>query len=496
MSKITLAELESHLWGAADILRGRITASSFMHYIFGLLFFKRLSDVWEEEFDDRMAKYKDATLAADPEEHRFHIPKGCFWGDVCKASKNIGEEINAALRALEDANPRLKGVFQDVDFNNKDKFPDSTLQTLLNHFSKFRMRNVDVEADVLGNAYEYLIAKFADDAGAKGGEFYTPKMVVRLIVECIEPQENQSIYDPTCGSGGMLLEAYHSLERRKLSAKSLHLFGQEMNINTWSICQMNLFLHSLDDADVRRGDTIREPKHLTSEGGKSLMRFDRVMANPPFSLKNWGQDVWSKGDAYGRDKYGCPPAGYGDLAFVQHMVASLNDAGRMGVVLPHGILFRGGKEAEIRKGLIEADLIEGVIGLASNLFYGASIPACVLLINKKKPKAREGKIVFVNGAEYFREGKAQNYLEPDHVEKLSAAFKNFAEIEKLARVVSKDEIAKNDFNLNISRYVHLAEAEEDLDVAVELAQLKELITKRNEAETTMLQHLEGLGYDA
>jgi type I restriction enzyme M protein len=239
--KLTLAELESHLWGAADILRGRITASAFMHYIFSLLFFKRLSDVWEEEFEAALQKYKDQKLAADPDEHRFHIPKGCFWNDVCKVSTNIGEAINASLRNIEDKNEHLKGVFQDVDFNNKEKFPDQTLQSLLNHFSKYRMRNADVEADVLGNAYEYLIAKFADDAGARGGEFYTPKMVVRLIVECVEPQENQEIYDPTCGSGGMLLEAYHSLELATRFAERLGLPAPQVRAmqsnRYWGLCE-------------------------------------------------------------------------------------------------------------------------------------------------------------------------------------------------------------------------------------------------------------------
>ena len=471
--KVTLAHLESHLWGAADILRGRIDSGEYKTYIFGLLFYKRLSDVWEEEYEARLKEYGDKTLAADPEEHRFYIPKGCFWEDVCAKSTNIGETLNIALRAIEDANQRLRGLFQDVDFNSKERFPDDLLARLLQHFSKFRMRNSDIEADVLGNAYEYLIAKFADDAGAKGGEFYTPKMVVRLIVECIEPEEGQSIYDPTCGSGGMLLEAYHSLQRRKLNAKSLHMYGQEININTWAICQMNLFLHNLDDAVILRGDTIRNPRHLEAEGGRALKKFDRVMANPPFSLKNWGQEVWAKGDTFGRDVYGCPPASYGDLAFVQHMVASLKDKGRMGVVLPHGISFRGGKEAEIRKGLIETDLIEGVIGLASNLFYGAGIPACILLINKDKPGTRKKKMVIVNGAAHYREGKAQNFLDPEHVETFAKAFTEFKDIEKLARVVGNDEIAKNDFNLNAitwksgpallnQRVLHLSSGEHSL----------------------------------
>ena len=252
---LTLQKLEAHLWGAADILRGSIDSSDYKHYIFGLLFFKRLCDVWEEEYEQRLAEYHDKELAADPEEHRFDIPKGRSWKDVRKHTTNIGEHLNAAFHSIEDANHRLQGVFQDVDFNNKERFPDTILEQLLQHFEKYRLRISDADGDMLGNAYEYLIAQFADDAGKKGGEFYTPKMVVRLIVECLRPQESMKVYDPTCGSGGMLLETVHYLERRNKNPRSLTLYGQEKNLNTWAICQMNLFLHDLDDAFIERGDT-------------------------------------------------------------------------------------------------------------------------------------------------------------------------------------------------------------------------------------------------
>lgn len=496
MSQLTLQELESHLWGTANILRGSIDSGDFKHYIFGLLFYRRLCDVWEEEYERKLEQYADKELAADPDEHRFHIPEGHFWKDIRKHTTNIGEHLNAAFHAIEDANHRLRGVFQDVDFNNKQRFPDATLERLLQHFEKHRFRNADVEADVLGNAYEYLIAQFADDAGKKGGEFYTPKMVVRLIVECLKPDEGMSVYDPTCGSGGMLLECFHHLERQGKNPRSLSLYGQEKNLNTWAICAMNLFLHDIDDAFVERGDTLLDPKHLVGDGTKAIRTFDRVLANPPFSLKEWGYDTWSTGDKFGRDTYGCPPKSYGDLAFVQHMVASLKEEGMLGVVLPHGILFRGGAEAKIRKGLLEDDLIDAVIGLGPNLFYGAGIPACILIIRKNKPAERKGKVLVINGSQELVEGKAQNHLSDANLKRFADAFADFKDEDRFARVVGLDEIRDNDHNLNISRYVSTDEDQVDIDVAAEVVKLIALRQQRDEAEAKMMGFLKELGYDS
>jgi type I restriction enzyme M protein len=495
VAKLTLQELESHLWGAANILRGKIDSSDYKHYIFGLLFYRRICDVWEEEFEKLLDEYDgDKDMALDPDEHRFNIPKGHFWNDVRKQSTNIGEHLNRSFHAIEDANLRLKGIFQDVDFNNKERFPDSVLERLLQHFDKYSLRKANVEADMLGNAYEYLIAQFADDAGKKGGEFYTPKQVVKVIVECLEPKEGMEICDPACGSGGMLLECFHHLERQKKNPRALSLCGQEINLNTWAICKMNLFLHDIDDVFILRGDTLRDPKHLVSEDSKAIKTFDRVIANPPFSLKEWGHDVWKSGDPYARDTYGCPPKSYGDLAFVQHMAASLNSTGKLGVVLPHGILFRGGAEGKIRQGFLEDDRIEAVIGLAPNLFYGTGIPACVLIIANKKPAAKKGKVLIVNGAEEMVAGKNQNTLSEANVKRLVSAYKKFEDIDKFCRVVDLDEIKENDYNLNIARYVQITEEEKAIDVKAELKKLKELTAKRDKAEKKMMGYLKELGY--
>lgn len=493
MTPLSLPDLEGHLWGAADILRGSIDSSDYKHYIFGLLFYKRLCDVWQEEYEERLAEYGDKKLARHREEHRFHIPRGTFWHDVRKKSTDIGTELNTAFRAIEDANPRLKGVFQDVDFANKERFPDHLLERLLQHFEKYRLRRRDVDSRMLGDAYEYLIAKFADDAGKKGGEFYTPKQVVKLMVEILRPKKDLTIYDPTCGSGGMLLEAVHYMERRGFKPNDITLFGQERNLNTWAICKMSLFLHDIDDAFIERGDTLLEPKHL--DGDKTVRKFDLVIANPPFSLKSWGHKVWSKGDPFGRDVYGCPPKSYGDLAFVQHMVASMGSKGRMAVVVPHGVLFRGGKEAQIRKGLIEADLVEAVVGLGANLFYGTGIPAAILLLNRAKTVKRRKKVLIINGDKQVVDGKNQNALSDENVKTLAKAVKNFADQDLLSQVVTLEDIAENGFNLNITRYVQTDPPPEPIDLAAEVQKLREAISARDDAEAVLDSFLEELGYD-
>lgn len=497
MAKLTQAELERHLWQAADILRGTVDAGDYKQYIFGLLFYKRLCDVWDEEFEALLAETGDRTEAADPDEHRFHIPADHRWEQVRRASTQIGQRLNNAFAAIEDANLRLRGVFGAVDFAKQEQFPDALLERLLSHFEKYRLRNADVTADVLGDAYMYLIKMFAEGSGKKGGEFYTPRQVVRLIVECLDPKPGMSIYDPTCGSGGMLLEAVQHLKERGENPRSLSLYGQEKNLGTWAIAQINLFLHDIDDAFIAKGDTILAPKRYdpkAKEFVSGVGTYDRVMANPPFSEKVWGYEIWDNGDPFGRDAYGCPPKGYGDLAFVQHMVASLAKNGMLGVVVPHGVLFRGGAEGRIREAMLKADIIEAVIGLAPNLFYGAGIPAAILIIRKSKPRDRKGKVLVVNGDATFQPGKAQNFLTDQNVKTLAETFYAFSTIEKLARVVPVEEIESNGFNLNISRYVQTGADAEAVDVAAQLAKLQDLIVQRNDAEAVMFGHLKKLGY--
>jgi type I restriction enzyme M protein len=497
MAKLTQAELERHLWQAADILRGHVDAGDYKQYIFGLLFYKRLCDVWDEEFEKLLAETGDRKEAADPEEHRFHIPAKHRWDAIRKQSTQIGQHLNTAFAAIEDANLRLRGVFGDVDFANHERFPDARLEQLLSHFEKLRLRNSDVPADMLGDAYLYLIKMFAEGAGKKGGEFYTPRQIVRLIVECLDPKPGMSIYDPTCGSAGMLLEAVQYLKDHGENPRSLSLYGQEKNLGTWAIAEINLFLHGIDDAFIAKGDTILTPKRYDPKAKEFVAgvgAYDRVMANPPFSEKVWGYEIWANGDPFGRDEFGCPPKNYGDLAFVQHMLASLKPNGLLGVVVPHGVLFRGGAEGRIREAMLKEDLIEAVIGLAPNLFYGAGIPASVLILRKTKAKARKGKVLIVNGETTYTQGKAQNMLTDANVTTLANAYRTFSNIEKLSRAVPMEEIAAGNFNLNISRYIQTSVDSETLDVAVEVSKLRGLIANRDVAEAAMFEHLKELGY--
>jgi type I restriction enzyme M protein len=490
MAKINLETLKSHLWESANILRGSIDASDYKNYIFGMLFLKRLSDVFDEE-SERLKEEKHVDLN-DPDNYSFYVPERAHWSYLKTLTQNLGEAINKADEALEESNPEtLEGVLSAVDFNDKDRLPDVTLSALIAHFSSLPLANKDLEnPDILGDAYEYLIAQFADDAGKKGGEFYTPKEVVTLLVEILDPREKMRICDPACGSGGMLVQSVYHLGEIGQNPKNISLFGQERNIGTWAICKMNMLLHGLSGSRLEKGDTLRSPK-LIREDGK-LTEFDIVIANPPFSLKNWGYEE-AQHDPYRRFRFGIPPKGYGDYAFVQHMIATVNSNGRVGVVLPHGVLFRGGAEGRIRKGILEEDLLEAVIGLPGNLFFGASIPACLFIVNKNKPAERKGKVFFLYGANDYLEGKNQNKLRKEDIKKIVNAYRGYMTIEKYCRPVPLDEIRANEYNLNITRYIDITEEEEPIDIQDVLNQLKDLKKERDGVEEKMNQFLKELG---
>ncbi|MFH1288984.1 MAG: type I restriction-modification system subunit M [bacterium] len=505
MAKLNSSELNSYLWGAADILRGSIDSSDYKNYIFGFLFLKRLSDVFDEEaekIEQRELKRKVSKSEAqkiaqdDPDEHQFFVPKRSRWAEVRKISQNIGDGINKACEILEDQSPTLEGVLADIDFNSNklgdSKNRDSILSRLINHFSKIDLKNSNLEdPDILGQAYEYLIEKFADDAGKKGGEFFSPRKVVQLIVEILKPKEGMRICDPTCGSGGMLIECAHYVERKKGNAKNISLCGQEKNLGTWSICKMNMLLHNFPDANIQKGDVIRGPKFV-KDG--ELILFDRVIANPPFSLDGWGTEA-AENDGYGRFRYGIPSKTKGDYAFVQHMIATVKNNGMVGVVMPHGVLFRGASEGRIRKALLEEDFFEAIIGLVPNLFYGTGIPAAVLILNRNKPKERKNKVLFVNAAEYYEAGKNQNRLRDEDIEKIVKVFNEYKDVDKFSRIVSLDEIRENDHNLNISRYVDITEPEQKIDVKEALVKLRALEKERDKAEEKMNECLKELGYE-
>ena len=456
MSQVTVSDrsLESWLWEAANILRGPVDASDFKAYVFPLLFLKRISDVFDEEREAALTESDgDEEYASLPEQHRFQVPAGCHWSDLRARSTNVGQAIQRAMREIEKANPNtLYGIFGDVQWSNKDRLSDALLVDLVDHFSQMDLRNASVPSDILGDAYEYLIKKFADLTNKKAGEFYTPRPIVRLMVRMLQPHSGETVYDPACGTGGMLLETLHYVREHGGDDRLMlgRLYGQEKNLTTAAIARMNLFLHGAEDFQVVRGDTLRNPAFFS---GDRLASFDCVIANPPFSLSSWGEDAWSS-DPWGRNIAGTPSASYGDWAWVQHMIVSMAPkTGRLVMVLPYGALTRKGHEGSIRSRVTQMDHIEAVIGLGPNLFYGTSFPACIVVARRGKATDRKGNILLVDASNLFRKGRNQNTLESEHIDQILGLYENFEDRDGRARVVSLEEIANQDGNLNIANYV-------------------------------------------
>lgn len=474
--KLTLSQLEQYLSKAAWILKGPVDASDFKVYIFPLLFFKRLSDVYDEEYKNALEESNgDTEYASLPEFHRFDIPEECHWNDIREKTTNVGQAIEKAFRGIEQANQELLyGIFGDAQWSNKNKLSDRLLIDLIEHFSQHILSNSLVDPDILGQAYEYLIKHFADLTNKKAGEFYTPRSVVHLLGFILDPHEGESIYDPACGTGGMLLECVNHLKESKEDYRTLALYGQEKNLTSSSIARMNMFLHGIEDFNIVRGDTLRNPAFFAADG---LKTFDCVIANPPFSLDDWGSENWVN-DPFGRNIAGVPPKGNADMAWVQHMIKSMNSTGRMTVVLPHGALFRKGAEGKIREELLKQDLLEAVIGLGSNIFYGTQLAACVLVFKQNKPLNTKGKVLFIDGSDQVRIGRAQNFLEKEHVSQLYDWYTKFEEIDNYVKVASLNDIAENDYNLNIPLYVEKV-IEDNLPTVEEA--MNELKTAWNES---------------
>jgi len=448
--RLSQSELESYLWGAANILRGLVDAGDYKQYIFPLLFYKRICDVWDEEYAEAFADTEDNDYARAMADERFIIPAGAHWQEVRETPKDVGQAIRNALRGIEAANPdRLDGIFGDAPWTNKERLPDHTLKNLQEHFSRHTLSLENVPEDELGNAYEYLIKQFADDSGHTAQEFYTNRTVVHLMVQMLDPQPGERIYDPTCGTGGMLISALDQVRRGGSEFRTLGLYGQERNHLTAAIARMNLVLHGVEDFHIARGDTLERPAFTEHD---RLMTFDVVLANPPYSIKQWNREAWAS-DPWGRNFLGTPPQGRADYAFFQHILKSLDpQTGRCAILFPHGVLFRK-EEVEMRQRLVEADLVECVLGLGPNLFYNSPMEACIVICRTQKPTQRQGKVLFIDALGEVARERSMSTLKDTHQKRVANAYQAFADEPDFTRVTTLQDIAAQDFSLSIPLYV-------------------------------------------
>jgi type I restriction enzyme M protein len=462
---MNLKELESYLWGAATCLRGVIDAGDYKQYIFPLLFYKRICDVYDEEYRIALEESDgDLDYARFAENHRFQIPEESHWNDVRAITENAGQALTKAFRKIERVNAlQLQSIFGDAEWTNRERLTDAMLCTLIEHFSQHNLSVNNVPNDMLGQAYEYLIRKFADDSGHTAAEFYTNRTVVRLMSLIADPKEDESIYDPTCGSGGLLLNCAMMLKDEGKEYRTLRLYGQEINLITSAIARMNMLLHGFEEFHIERGDTLRDPRFMQAD---ALQQFDVVLANPPYSIKSWEQKSFMN-DPYGRNIWGTPPQGCADYAFQQHIMKSMNNrTGRCVVLWPHGILFRDA-ERTMRAKMIESDCVDAIIGLGANLFYNSPMEACLLICRMNKPKERKGKILFINAVEEVKQEKATSMLEEHHIQKIFKAYATYQDIPGFARVVEIESIAAQNYTLSIPIYVSRSGIKRDETVSLQ-----------------------------
>ncbi|MBR2486727.1 MAG: SAM-dependent DNA methyltransferase [Paludibacteraceae bacterium] len=476
MAQITIDTLKSFLWSAAENLRGQIDAAGYKEYIFPLLFFKRISDVYDEQYAAFVAEGGEEYAEMQAMELPIRIPDGEHWQDVRQVTENVGQRLVEAFIAIEQANPArendgrmiggLEGIFGPKDgWTNKSKMPDYIITFIIEDFSRYNLSLSSCPADEMGQAYEYLVGKFADDAGNTAQEFYTNRTVVELMAEILQPQPDESIYDPTCGSGGMLIKSLDYLRNHGKEWKGVHVFGQEVNGLTSAIARMNLYLNGVEDFSIVCGDTLRNPAFLD---GSHLRTFDIVLANPPYSIKEWDRAAFEN-DKWGRNFLGTPPQGRADYAFIQHILASMDEKnGRCAILLPHGVLFRK-EEQEIRKKMIEADLLEAVIGIGPNLFFNATMEACIYICRSNKPVELKNKIMFINAVKEVTRRNGESFLEEQHIQKIVDAYNGYVDVENFCSVVDIAQIEKNEYNLNVSLYAHINPVERqilDIETAI------------------------------